>query len=176
MPSIAPALLSELSKLFPKIFNSLVTPLHHTALRCVLILCETIPTIALNHVVLNLLPCLSNNNRKTRLLASESLLAILSQEKSQKFIFPFLSFILPPLLSHSSDPDVEVRKAVSRSFSLVLPLLPLESAAGTPEGMAAVLQRRRASAQLRLLPLLDGNKIKKFEVPIKINVCFLMFF
>ena len=119
-------------------------------------------------IVTHLLPVLGDAaSAVNRQGAAEGLYHI--TERLGLDVLPYLVVLVIPLMARLSDFDTNVRQMTSRTFAILIRLMPLEAGAPVPDGMSAELVARRAEQRTFLEQLLDPAKLDVYRLPVKIN-------
>eukprot|EP00026_Physarum_polycephalum_P000188 Phypoly_transcript_00188.p1 GENE.Phypoly_transcript_00188~~Phypoly_transcript_00188.p1 ORF type:complete len:1137 (+),score=241.31 Phypoly_transcript_00188:2692-6102(+) len=173
--SILPALDASLRQRMETLFKPLIHTVRHPAQaaqemggRTLATLCKVHTLMTMQAVITDLLPLLGDtksvNNRFGAALALHYIIEELGNE-----VLPYIVLMIIPILGCMSDQDTRVRKTVTGCFATLLKLMPLESGVPDPPGLSPELVAQKASERHFLEQLLDGTKIDKYPVPIKIN-------
>ena len=128
------------------------------------------PVSPMKTFIVGLLPLLSDTtNVHNRLGCAELIWRLI--EVLEHEILPYLVFFLVPILGRMSDQHDSVRAVVTRCFSEMVKLLPLEnnSSAVPPGDLDEELLNRRQKERAFIIQLLDPSKLEPYEIPVKIH-------
>lgn len=84
-------------------------------------------------------------------------------------IVPYLVFFIVPILGRMSDQNDSVRALVTRCFSRLMELMPLEGDSEIPADLSTKLIERRNHERNFIVQLLDPSKLQPYKIPIKIK-------
>ncbi|PKI84186.1 Mot1p [Malassezia vespertilionis] len=84
-------------------------------------------------------------------------------------LLPYVIFLVVPVLGRMSDSDQDVRLLATNTFAELVKLVPLVQNLPDPPGFPARLLERRQAEQEFLSQLLDGSKVKPYEVPVEMK-------
>jgi hypothetical protein len=110
---------------------------------------------------------LSSGSDTFRIGAMTALQLIVNQQQIR--LLAYLVFLVNPVLARMSDNSLAIRHISAQVFAHIVQLLPLEASAPNPEGMSMELSQRRKKEREFLDQLIDGSKMRPFELPITVN-------
>ena len=82
---------------------------------------------------------------------------------------PYVIFMIVPVLGRMSDSDDDIRSTATNTFASLVKMVPLEAGLPDPPDFSEDLLRRRETERQFLTQLLDGSKVQKYDIPVKIN-------
>lgn len=84
-------------------------------------------------------------------------------------VIPYIVILVIPMLGRMSDFDGEVRELVSRTFAMLMTLMPLEAGVANPHGMSMELVERKKNDRKFLDQLLDSSNLEHYTLPTRIT-------
>ena len=84
-------------------------------------------------------------------------------------VIPYIVILVIPMLGRMSDFNADVREVVSRTFAILMTLMPLESGVPNPAGMSEALVVQKQRDRRFLDQLLDSTKLEHYTLPPRIT-------
>ncbi|KIY66070.1 SNF2 chromatin remodeling protein [Cylindrobasidium torrendii FP15055 ss-10] len=136
--------------------------------RCMAAICDMMTPAAMRYVVEKVIPLLGDPITLTNRQGATELLYHIVKTVDLKAL-PYIVFLIVPVLGRMSDPDDDVRAAVTNTFASLVRMVPLEAGLPDPPGFPEELLKRRESERQFLTQLLDGTKVEQYNIPIPIK-------
>ena len=115
-----------------------------------------------------LLPRLGDSTSATnRKGAAEAIYHLVTRLEMK--VIPYIVILVIPMLGRMSDFDSNVREVVSRTFAILMTLMPLESGVPNPVGMSEALVAQKQRDRRFLDQLLDSSKLEHYTLPTRIT-------
>ena len=170
-PELDGTLQSRLIELFPSVISSLsssYTVMRNSAAKCLATLCNVMPEEGMRRVVDSVVPLIGDAKRTvSRQGAVEAINHIIKLLDIR--VLPYVLFLIVPILGRMSDPDEPTRLLSTRTFALLIRMVPLEAGLPDPPGFSAELLAKRDEERKFLMQLLDGRKAEQYNIPIPIK-------
>ena len=144
-------------------------PLQVAAAETVAAYCDSLESVAMEPLIQTLLPRIVDvTNPAAQLGAALSLrrtIAVLGVR-----MVPYSSLLVRSIVGALAAQNQRVREEASAAFADLMPLLPLEEGAPEPAtGFPGALKAPRAEARRQISQLLDGSKLERFKVPVRVD-------
>ncbi|KAH3766734.1 TATA-binding protein-associated factor 172 [Pelomyxa schiedti] len=150
-----------------KFVASSSSSLSSAATETIATICSVMTAPAMRIVIDDLLPYLGEmTSISSKRGAAATIQAITS--RLDIHVVPYIAFLLSPILSCISSQDNVLRQTVASSFATIVKLMPLESTAEAPTNLSESLLAQREQERRFFEQLLDGKKLDRYVLPIKI--------
>lgn len=164
--------------------------IRYVAVRCMSTFCNVLTQESMKIVVTSVLSFIADPKAVSRRRGGIQLLADIVDRLDIR-ILPYIIFLVVPVLGRMTDPDEEVRILATRTFALMIKLVPLEVSLGRnntnpfkhklmaafgqadipdPVGFPEDLLQKRQTERRFLSQLLGGGKVEEYQLPIKLSV------
>ncbi|KAL5529004.1 hypothetical protein ACEPAG_4978 [Sanghuangporus baumii] len=170
-PTLHEGLRCRLVELLPKLsmaLRSRYAIIRQCTAKCFATVCGVITDQALKYVVEHVVAFLGDAKSSTNRQGVVELVYHVVQELDIKLL-PYVIFFLVPVLGRMSDTDDDVRTTATNTFASLVKMVPLEAGLPDPPDVSEDFLRRRDEERKFLLQLLDGSKVEKYNIPVKIN-------
>ncbi|PWY98716.1 hypothetical protein BCV70DRAFT_201510 [Testicularia cyperi] len=171
LPNLKGDLRNKVVDLLPfltRAIQSTYAVVRSAAARCFAVVCNCLTAVALKHVVEQVIPLVGDGASVTNRQGSIELIHHTVQLLDLQ-ILPYVIFLVVPVLGRMSDNDEKVRLMATNTFASLVKMVPLEAGLPDPPGFSDELLQRRESERKFLMQLLDGSKVERYQIPVKIN-------
>ncbi|KAJ6144792.1 hypothetical protein N7470_008687 [Penicillium chermesinum] len=161
LPKFDPGLYPWVIGLMPMIVKGLqcrLSVIRYAAAKCFATICSVITVDGMTMLVEKVLPTINN-----------ALDLHYRQGAIEMESFPYVIFLVVPVLGRMSDSDNDVRLLATTSFATLVKLVPLEAGIPDPPGFSQELLQGRDRERKFMSQMLDSRKVEAFEIPVAIK-------